>query len=110
MLSINIFPGSESNMMHQDATVTHHFCSCEDNRQAEGWNDDARCEEDGQLFAGITGGVCVVDHSPRDAVRNGREDVEEEEEQRPVFAAEREKREKGSQVKGRKKDPILFST
>lgn len=31
MLSINSFPGSESNMK-----VTHHFCSCEDNGQAEG--------------------------------------------------------------------------
>lgn len=109
MLSITSFPGSESNVRHQDAAVTHHFCSCKDNGQAEGWNDDARREEDGQLFAGITGRVCVVDHPPRDAVRNGRKDVEEEEEQRPVFAAEREKREKCSQVKWRKKDWILFT-
>lgn len=68
--------------------MTYYFSSCEDDGQAEGWNDDARREEDGQLFAGVTGRVCVVDHPPRDAVRDGREDVEEEEEQRPVFAAE----------------------
>lgn len=70
--------------------MTYYFGSREDDGQAESWNDDARREEDGQLFAGVAGRVCVVDHPPRDAVWDGREDVEEEEEQRPVFAAERE--------------------
>lgn len=74
--------------------MTYHFSSCKDNGQAESWDDDARREEDGQLFAGITGRVCVVDHPPWDAVRNGWEDVEEEKEQGPVFAAERERRDK----------------
>lgn len=72
-------------------TLTYNFSSCEDDGQAEGWDDDARREEDGQLFAGVAGRVCVVDHPPRDAVRDGGEDVEEEEEQRPVFTAERKK-------------------
>lgn len=80
-----------NSVLQYEATVTYYFSSCEDNGQAEGWDDDARREEDGQLFAGITGRVCVVDHPPRDAVRDGREDVEEEEEQRPVFAANRER-------------------
>lgn len=70
--------------------MTYYFSSCEDYGQAEGWDDNARREEDGQLFAGVTGWVCVINHPPRDAVRDGREDVEEEEEQRPVFAAKRE--------------------
>lgn len=73
------------------AAGTHHLGSGEDDGQAERWDDDARREEDGQLFAGVAGRVGVVDHSPRDAVRDGTQDVEEEEEQRPVFAA----REKG---------------
>lgn len=79
--------------LQQEASVTYYFSSCEDDGQAKRWDDDARREEDGQLFAGVTGRVCVVDHPPRDAVRDGGEDVEEEEEQRPVFAAEREERE-----------------
>ncbi len=69
--------------------LTYYFSSREDDGQPKGWNYDARREEDGQLFAGITGRVCVIDHPPRDAVRDGREDVEEEEEQRPVLAAEK---------------------
>ena len=74
------------------ATATYNCSSCEDDGQAEGWNDDARREEDGELFAGVTGRVRVVNHPPRDAVRDRSEDVEEEEEQRPVFAADGEKR------------------
>lgn len=80
--------------LHWEASVTYYFSSREDNGQAEGWDDNARREEDGQLFAGVAGRVCVVDHPPWDAVRDGREDVEEEEEQRPVFAAEREREKK----------------
>lgn len=72
-----------------EAVVTYYFSSGKDDGQAEGWDHDARREEDGELFAGIAGRVCVVDHSSRNAVRDGREDVEEEEEQRPVFAAKR---------------------
>lgn len=67
--------------------VTYYFGSCKDDWQAEGRDDDARREEDGELFAGVAGRVGVVDHSPRDAVGDGGEDVEEEQEQRPVFAA-----------------------
>lgn len=67
--------------------LTYNCSSGEDNGQAESWDDNARCEEDGQLFAGITGWVCVIHDSPRDAVRDRRKDVEEEEEQRPVFTA-----------------------
>lgn len=70
--------------------MTYHFSSREDDGKAERRDDDARCEEDGQLFAGVAGRVCVVHHPPGDAVRDWREDVEEEEEQRPVFAADTE--------------------
>lgn len=72
---------------NKEASATYYVGSREDDGQAESRDDDARREEDGQLFAGVAGRVCVVDHPPRDAVRDGREDVEEEEEQRPVFAA-----------------------
>lgn len=71
--------------------MTHYFSSGEDDGQAEGRDDDARREEDGELFAGVAGRVCVIDHPPRDAVRDGWQDVEEEEEQRPVFTAESQK-------------------
>lgn len=85
-------PAAHHPTQHQEeAAITYYFSSCEDDGQTEGWNDDSRREEDGQLFAGVTGRVCVVDHPPRDAVGDGREDVEEEEEQRPVFAATRER-------------------
>lgn len=70
--------------------VTYDFSSREDDGKAERRDDDARCEEDGQLFAGVAGRVCVIDNPPRDAVRDWWEDVEEEEEQRPVFAADTE--------------------
>lgn len=69
------------------ASATHNVGSGEDDGEAEGRDDDARCEEDGQLLAGVAGRVCVIHHSPGDAVRDRGEDVEEEEEQRPVFAA-----------------------
>lgn len=78
-------------------TATHHISSGEDDGQAEGRDDDARREEDGQLLAGVAGRVCVVHHPPRDAVRDGAEDVEKEQEQRPVFAADAgEKQRKGA--------------
>lgn len=67
---------------------THHLSSGEDDGKAEGRDDDARREEDGQLLAGVAGRVCVVHHPPRDAVRDGAKDVEKEQEQRPVFAAD----------------------
>lgn len=70
--------------------MTYDFSSREDDGKAERRNDDARREEDGQLFAGVAGRVCVIDNPPRDAVRDWWEDVEEEEEQRPVFAADTE--------------------
>lgn len=54
--------------------------------EAKSRHDDPRGEEYSQLFAGIAGRVCIVHHAPRDAVRDGRQDVEEEEEERPVFA------------------------
>lgn len=69
---------------------TYYLSSSKDDGQAEGWNDDACREEDGQLFASITGWVCVINHPPWDAVRDGREDVEEKKEQWPVFAAEKD--------------------
>lgn len=68
--------------------MTYDFGSGEDDGQSKGWDDDARREEDGQLFAGVAGRVRVVDQPPRNAVRDGGEDVEEEDKQRPVFAAE----------------------
>lgn len=70
--------------------TTYNVSSGEDDGEAEGRDDDARREEDGQLLAGVAGRVCVIHHSPGDAVRDRGEDVEEEEEQRPVFAADRE--------------------
>lgn len=76
-------------------TATHHISSGEDDGQAEGRDDDARREEDGQLLAGVAGRVCVVHHPPRDAVRDGAEDVEEEQKQRPVCAAEAGKAKEG---------------
>lgn len=66
---------------------TYDFSPRKDNGQAEGWDDDACCEEDGQLFAGVTGRVRVIHYPPGDAVRDGGQDVEEEQEQGPVFAA-----------------------
>lgn len=69
-------------------TATHHTSSGEDDGQAEGRDDDARREEDGQLLAGVAGRVGVVHHPPRDAVRDGAEDVEEEQKQGPVCAAD----------------------
>lgn len=72
-------------------TPTHHISSGEDDGQAKGWDDYACREEDGQLLAGVAGRVCVVHHPPRDAVRDGAEDVEEEQKQRPVCAAETRK-------------------
>lgn len=77
-------------------TATHHVSSGEDDGQAEGRDDYARREEDSQLLAGVAGRVCVVHHPPRDAVRDGAQDVEEEQKQRPVCAAETRK------IKGRR--------
>lgn len=68
--------------------TTYNVSSGEDDGKAEGRDDDARREEDGQLLAGIAGRVRVIHDSPGDAVRDRGEDVEEEEEQRPVFAAD----------------------
>lgn len=78
--------------------VTHHISSGEDDGQAEGRDDDARREEDGQLLAGVAGRVCVVHHPPRDAIRDGAEDVEKEQEQRPVFAADMGKKQRTEQL------------
>lgn len=50
--------------------ATYNFSSREDDGKAEGRDDDARREEDGQLFAGVAGRVCVVHDSPGDAVRD----------------------------------------
>lgn len=77
--------------------VTYDFSSRKDDGKAERRDDDARGEEDGQLFAGVAGRVCVVDDPPGDAVRDRREDVEEEEEQRPVFAADTEEMQENPQ-------------
>lgn len=73
------------------SSLTYHISSGEDDWQAEGRDDYACREEDGQLLAGVAGRVCVVHHPPRDAVRDGAEDVEEEQKQRPVCAAESRK-------------------
>lgn len=70
--------------------MTYDCSSREDDGKAERRDDDARGEEDGQLFAGVAGRVCVIDDPPRDAVWDRWEDVEEEEEQRPVSAAQTE--------------------
>ena len=69
--------------------ITYYISSSENDRQAKGWDHDPCREEYGQLFAGITGGVCVVNHSPGNAIRDRREDIEEEKEQGPVCAAEK---------------------
>lgn len=85
-------PGSER---AAPGIPTYNVSSGEDDGKAEGGDDDARREEDGQLLAGVAGRVCVIHHSPGDAVRDRGEDVEEEEEQRPVSAADAEE----SQIK-----------
>ena len=71
--------------------MTYDFGSGKDDGQSKGWDDNACREEDGQLFAGIAGRVRVVNQPPRNAVRDGGKDVEEEDKQRPVFAAEGDK-------------------
>lgn len=70
----------------------YHSGAGEYDRQPEGRHDDPRGQEYGQLFAGITSRVSVVHHTSRDAVRDGWQDVEEEQEQRPVLTAQKHQR------------------
>lgn len=62
------------------------MCSGEDDRESEGGDHDACCEEDGELLTGVAHGVRVVHQSSRYAVRNGREDVKKQHKEGPVLA------------------------
>lgn len=66
--------------------AAHQICSGEYNGQPKGRDDDACREEYGELLAGAAHGVRVVHQPPGYAVRDGREDVKEEDEEGPVFA------------------------
>lgn len=67
----------------------NHGSAGEDDGQAERRHHDACGQEHRQLLTGITGRVGVLHHTPRDAVRERTEDVEEEQEQRPVRIVDR---------------------
>ncbi len=67
----------------------YHISAGEYDGQPEGGHHDACGQEYGQLFAGVAGRVCFVHHAASDAVWDRTQNVEEEQEQRPVRTAHR---------------------
>lgn len=80
--------GEDDNVSRQNertGSPGDHISTSKYDGQPEGGHDDSCGEEYGQLFTGITGRVRVIHHTARDAVRDGWQNVEEEQEQRPVL-------------------------
>lgn len=74
-----------SRQNERTGTPGNHISSSKYDGQAKSRNDNSRGEEYGQFFTGVTGRICVVHHAARDAIWDWWQNVEEQQEQRPVF-------------------------
>ena len=77
---------------HKSTNHTNHTSVCQDNRQTNGWDDNACGEEDAQLYTSIARRIKVVCKPASDNSGYWGQHVEEEDKHRPPVADGKKKK------------------